>query len=183
MPRLNTINPETAQGKAKLLLDGVQKSMGMTPNIMRMLANSPAALEAYLGLMKSLSGASIDAKTREAIALVTSGINGCEYCASAHTAIGKMAGLSSEETQANLHGRSSEPTRAAALRFAEAIVEKQGWVNDHDLNQVREAGFGDAGISEIVATVAMTIFSNYFNHIAETEVDFPLVKVSEPRAA
>lgn len=183
MPRLNKIDPDTAQGKTKLLLDGVQKSMGMTPNIMRMLANSPAALEAYLGLMKSLSGARIDAETREAIALVTSGINGCEYCASAHTAIGKLVGLSSAEAQANLHGQSSEPTRAAALQFAQAIVEKQGWVSDHDLEMVREVGFGDAEISEIVATVAMTIFSNYFNHIAETEVDFPLVRVGKTLAA
>lgn len=183
MPRLNTINPDTAQGKAKQLLDGVQKSMGVTPNIMRMLANSPAALEAYLGLLKSLGGASIDAKTREAIALVTSGINGCEYCAAAHTALGKMAGLSAEETQANLLGRSSETNRAAALQFAQAIVEKRGWVSDSDLVHVRNAGFGDAEISEIVATVAATIFSNYFNHIAQTEVDFPPVKVSEPRAA
>ena len=183
MPRLNTVNPETAQGKAKLLLDGVQKSLGMTPNIMRMLANSPAALEAYLGLMKALGGANIDGKTREAIALATSGANGCDYCASAHTAIGKTLGLSDEEAQLNLYGRSSEPARSAALQFTRAIVEKRGWVNDRDLEQVREAGFGDAEITEIVATIAMTTFSNYFNHIAETEIDFPPVKVAEPQAA
>ncbi len=182
MPRLKTINPETAQGKAKLLLDGVQKSLGMTPNIMRMLANSPAALEAYLGLMKSLSGANIDAKTRESIALVTSAANGCDYCASAHTAIGKMVGLSDEETRASLRGQSSEPTRAAALQFAQAIVEKRGWVNDQDLERVRESGLGDAEITEIVATIAMTMFSNYFNHVAQTDIDFPIVKVGETRA-
>ena len=183
MPRLNPVNPETAQGKTKLLLDGVQKSLGMTPNIMRTLANSPAALEAYLGLMKALNGASIDAKTREAIALATSGANGCDYCASAHTAIGKMVGLSDEETQENLFGRSSDPTRAAALQFSHAIVEKHGWVSDPDLARVREAGFGDGEIAEIVATVATTIFSNYFNHIADTEVDFPPVRLNQRSAA
>ena len=183
MPRLNSVDPETAQGKAKLLLDGVQKSLGMTPNIMRAMANSPAALDAYLGLLNALGGASIDAKTRESIALATSGANGCDYCASAHTALGKMLGLSDEEAQANLYGRSSEPTRAAALQFARAIVEKRGWVSEPDLERVREAGFGDAGITEIVATVAATTFSNYFNHIAETEIDFPLVKMGEKRAA
>ena len=183
MPRLNSIDPDTAQGKAKLLLDGVRKSLGMTPNIMRMLANSPAALEAYLGLMKALGGASIDAQTRESIALATSGANGCDYCASAHTAIGKMLGLSHEEAQANLYGRSSEPARAAVLEFARAIVEKRGWVSDGDLARVRGAGFGDAEITEIVATVATTTFSNYFNHVAETEIDFPSVKVGEKHAA
>ena len=183
MPRLNSVDPETAQGKAKLLLDGVQNSLGMTPNIMRAMANSPAALDAYLGLLNALGGAGIDAKTRESIALATSGANGCDYCASAHTALGKMLGLSDEEAQANLYGRSSEPTRAAALQFARAIVEKRGWVSEPDLERVREAGFGDAGITEIVATVAATTFSNYFNHIAETEIDFPLVKMGEKRAA
>ena len=183
MPRLNIVNPETAQGKAKSLLDGVQKSLGMIPNIMRALANSPAALEAYLGLLNALGGAGIDAQTREAIALATSGANGCDYCASAHTAIGKMLGLSDEETQANLFGRSSEPTRAAALEFARAIVEKRGWVTDRDLERVREAGFGDAEIADIVATVATTIFSNYFNHIADTEIDFPPVKIGETQTA
>ncbi len=183
MPRLNPVNPDTAQGEAKPLLDGVQKSFGMTPNLMRTLANSPAALEAYLGLLKALGGAGIDAKTRESIALATSGANGCDYCASAHTAVGKMLGLSDEEAKANLYGRSSEPTRAAALQFARAIVEKRGWVSDRDLERVREAGFGDAEITEIVATVAATTFSNYFNHIAETEIDFPPVKVGEKQAA
>lgn len=133
MPRLNPVNPETAQGKAKLLLDGVQKSFGMTPNLMRTLANSPAALEAYLGLLKALGDASINAKTREAIALTTSGANGCEYCASAHTAVGKMLGLSDAETHENLHGRSSDPDRGAVLQFARAIVEKRGWVSDEDV--------------------------------------------------
>lgn len=183
MSRLNIVDPETAQGKAKLLLDGVQKSLGMTPNIMRALANSPAALEAYLGLLKALDGASIDAKTRESIALTTSGANGCDYCAAAHTAIGKRLGLSDDEAWANLHGRSSEPTRAVALQFARAIVDKRGWVSDSELQLVRKAGFGDAEIAEIVATVATTTFSNYFNHVAETDIDFPPVKVDEKQAA
>ncbi len=183
MPRIKPIDPDNAQGRAKLLLDGVQKSFGMTPNLMRTLANSPAALEAYLGLLKALGGAGIDAKTRESIALTTSGANGCDYCASAHTAVGKMLGLSDEEAQENLHGRSSDPVRAAALQFARAIVEKRGWVSDRDLERVREAGFGDAEITEIVASVAATTFSNYFNHIAETEIDFPPVKVGEKQAA
>jgi len=183
MPRIKPVDPKGAQGKAKQLLDGLQKSMGMTPNIMRTLANSPAALEAYMGILNSLNSASIDAKTRESIALVTSGINGCDYCAAAHTALGKMHGLSDDETRANLLGNSSNTARAKVLEFARAIVDKRGWVSDDDLARIRNAGFGDAEITEIVATVAATMFSNYFNHIAQTEVDFPPVKVVGTQAA
>lgn len=177
MPRIKPVDPAEAQGKAKTLLDGIQKSMGMTPNLMRSLANSPAALEAYLGLMSSLGGTSIDGKTRESIALATSGINGCEYCSSAHTAIGKMQGLSAEEAQENLYGRSSDADRGAVLRFARAVVEKRGWVDDLDLKRARQAGLGDREITEIVTIVAATIFTNYFNHVAQTVVDFPLVSI------
>ena len=183
MPRLNPVNPETAQGKTKQLLDGVQKSLGMTPNIMRTLANSPAALEAYTGLLNALGGAGIDAKTRESIALATSGANGCEYCASAHTAIGKMLGLTDNEAHENLSGRSSDPTVAAILKFSRAIVEKRGWVNDQDIREARDAGLTDGAITEIVTTVATTIFSNYFNHVAETDVDFPLISIGQEAAA
>ena len=183
MPRIKPIDPENAQGKAKQLLDGVQKSVGMVPNIMRTFANSPAALQAYVGFLNALEGTSIDAKTREAIAIATSGANGCEYCTAAHTAFGKMRGLSDDEARENLSGRSSDPTRAAVLRFARAIVEKRGWVDDLDLQHAREAGLGDTEITEILATVAATIFSNYFNHIAETEVDFPPVEATERSAA
>jgi len=183
MPRLNPIDPDKAEGKTKQVLDGLQKSLGMTPNIMRTLANSPAALQAYVGFLEALGGAGVDAQTREAIALTTSGANGCDYCAAAHTALGKMHGLTDAETGANLIGQSSEPTRAAALRFARAVVDKRGWVSDRDLEAVRAAGFGDAGITEIIATVAATTFSNYFNHVAETDIDFPAVTVGENRAA
>ena len=183
MPRINPVDPENAQGKAKQLLDGVQKSLGMTPNIMRALANAPAALEAYIGLLKSLEGASFDGKTREAVALATSGANGCDYCAAAHTALGKLHGLSDEEARANLRGRSVDPERAAALQLARAIVEKRGWVNDLDLERARQAGLGDQQITEIVALVAATTFSNYFNHIAQTEIDFPPVPLDHRSAA
>lgn len=183
MGRIPLVTNETASSEQKALLDGVQKSMGMTPNIMRALANSPAALKAYLGLLSTLDGASIDPKTRESIALTTSGINGCEYCAAAHTALGKMRGLTDEEVQENLNGLSSDPVRAATLQFARVIVEKRGWVDDLDLQDARQAGLGDTQITEIVATVATTMFSNYFNHIAQTEVDFPATNVAQRSAA
>ena len=180
MPRLNTVNPETAQGKAKLLLDGVQKSLGMTPNIMRMLANSPAALEAYLGLMRALGGASIDGKTREAIALATSGANGCDYCVAAHTALGKIAGLSKQETCDARRATASDEKESQALQFARQIVSSRGFVADEDVERVRQAGYTDGEIAEIVANVALNIFTNYFNHVADTEVDFPVAPELAP---
>ncbi len=178
MPRIHPIDPAQAQGKAKALLDGVQKALGMTPNLMRTMAHSPAALEAYLSFNKALGGSGLGARLGERINLAVSNANGCRYCTSAHTAVGKMLGLDAAELADNLVGRSGDPKVEAALRFALAVVEKRGWVGDDALAHVRAAGFGDGEIAEIVAHVAYNTFSNYFNHIAETEVDFPLVEVA-----
>ena len=185
MPHFTPIDPDNAEGKAKALLDGVQKTLGMTPNIMRTMATSPAVLDAYLGFGKALSGGSVDARLREQIHLAVSNANGCRYCTSAHTAIGKMLGLDAVELGRNQRGYSSDARVRAALEFSLAIVDKRGWASDDDLTRVRAAGYGDAEIAEFVAIVAYNTFSNYFNHIAETAVDFPPVDVieTEPRAA
>ncbi len=183
MPRIDPIDPAQAQGKAKALLDGVQKALVMTPNLMRTMARSPAVLEAYLGFGKALGGGSLSAQIREQIAVAVSGANSCEYCASAHTAVGKNLGVAEDELGANLTSTSGDPKVEAALRFARRIVEERGWVSDPDLQRVRDAGYGDAEIVEIIATVAATTFTNYFNHIVQTEVDFPLVEVGQPTSA
>ena len=183
MPRIQPIDPAQADGKAKALLDGVHKTLGMTPNLMRTMANSPAVLEAYLGFGKALAGGSLSARLRERVALTVAGANGCEYCAAAHTAAGKMLGLESAELAASLEARSSDPAIAAALGFARAIVVKRGWVDDAELASVREAGYGEGEIAEIIAAVALNTFSNTFNHVAETEVDFPPVALATEAAA
>jgi uncharacterized peroxidase-related enzyme len=183
MPRLTPIDPAHAEGKAKVLLDGVQKKYGMVPNLLATLANAPAALEAYLGLGQVLAGGSLDGKTREAIALTVAGENGCDYCAAAHSAIGAGLGVAAEELGANLRGRSSDPRVTAILRFARAVVAERGWVGDDELAAARAAGLTDGEITEIVAAVAVNTFSNYFNHVAETEVDFPPVASRRDRAA
>ena len=180
MPRLHPIDPAQAEGKAKTLLDGVQKKLGTTPNLLRTMALSPAVLEAYLSFGQALSGASISAALREQIALVVANTNGCQYCASAHTAIGKNLGLDTVELTANLEGSSSDPKVEAALQFAQNIVAKRGWVNDAEVQRVRDAGYTDGEIAEIIAAVAGTIFTNYFNHIAQTEIDFPKVDIGQP---
>jgi uncharacterized peroxidase-related enzyme len=183
MPRLTPIDPAQAEGKAKTLLDGVHKRFGMIPNLMATLANAPAALEAYLSVGQALGKGRLDAKAREAIALTVAGLNGCDYCASAHTVAGAGLGVSREELAANLAGRSADPTLAAILRFARAVVSERGWVSDADLAAARAAALDDGQITEVIAAVAANIFSNYVNHVAGTEIDFPLVRSDHDRAA
>ncbi|MEE8156156.1 MAG: carboxymuconolactone decarboxylase family protein [Phycisphaerales bacterium] len=183
MPRIQPIDLDQAQPKAKALLEGVHKSLGITPNGMRTMAQSPATLEAYLGFGKAMSGASLSAQLREQIALTVAGENSCGYCASAHTAIGTKLGVDTDELAANLKGLSSDPKTEAALEFARRIVIERGWVSDDDLRHVREAGYSEGEITEIVAAVAQNLFSNYFNHIADTDVDFPRVEVPQHQTA
>lgn len=173
MPRIPPTNPETATGQAKALLDGVQEQFGMVPNLVRTLAQSPAVLEAYLASSAALATGSLPPGLREQIALTVSEANGCAYCVAAHGAICKMVGLSDEAILDTRSGRACDSHTAAALAFARRIVDTQGWVSDTDLATVRGAGFDDAAIVEIVAIVAQTTFTNYINHVAETEVDFP----------
>lgn len=176
MSRLNAIDPTKAAAKAKTLLDGVQKKLGMAPNLMRTMANSPAVLEAYLGFSNTLGQSSLSAKLREQIALTVGEANRCQYCLAAHTALGKMAGLGDEEIADSRRGNSTDRKTEAVLQFARKIVTERGWVSDEDVASVRTAGVNDAEIAEIVATVALNIFTNYFNHVAVTEVDFPEVE-------
>ncbi len=173
MSRIETINPANATGKAKELLDAVKSKLGMTPNMMRSMANSPAVLDAYLKFSGSLGTGELPAKTREQIALAVRQANSCDYCLSAHSTIGKMVGLTAEQILESRRGSSTEPTTDAVLRFARQLVDKRGLVSDADLAAVRGAGWNDGAIAEIVANVALNIFTNYFNHVAETEIDFP----------
>ena len=183
MPRIAPLDPTAAEGKSRRLLDGLTKSIGFAPNLMKTLAVAPAALDAYLGFGKALSGARLSAQVRERIAIAVSVANGCEYCTAAHTAIGRSVGLDNDELGRALDGQSDDAGVRAALRFALAITAKRGWVDDADLAAVRAAGFDDGAIAEIVATVAHATFSNYFNHVAGTEVDFPLVPIGRAEAA
>ena len=183
MPRLNTIDPATATGDAKDLLDGVQKKIVMTPNIFRTMANAPAVLMAHLAFGDALSGGSFDAQSREAFSLTVAGANSCEYCTSAHAAVSKSLKVDDEEIQRRFHGHSSDPKLDAALVFARKIVKKRGFVSDGDIANVRAAGHDDGAIAEIVANVATNTFTNYFNHVAETEVDFPQVDFDRSQAA
>jgi uncharacterized peroxidase-related enzyme len=178
MSRIQPIQTAEATGKAKQLLEGVQAKIGMTPNLMKTMAQSPAVLEAYLGFSGTLSGGALSAKLREQIAIAVAQANSCEYCLSAHTTIGKMVGLKPEELSASRHAQASATKDDAALKFAQVLVVNRGLVSDSALQTVRQAGFTEGEITEIVANVALNLFTNYFNHVAQTEVDFPVVKVA-----
>lgn len=182
MSRITTVNHETAEGKTKELLDAVQKQVGFAPNLMKTMAHSPQVLEAYLNFSGTL-GKTLNAKLREEISLVTAEENGCGYCASAHTAIGKMVGLTEEQTLAAREGRGSDAKNDAGLKFAKTILEKRGKVGDNDLEAVKNAGFSEVELTEIVANVALNIFTNYFNEVAQTEIDFPKVELPLNRTA
>ena len=175
MERIKAINSKEATGKSKDLLDGVQKKLGMTPNLMGTMAQSPAVLEGYLNFSGALGGGSLPAKLREQIALVVAETNGCAYCLAAHSAVGRILGLSQEEILDSRRGESSEGKTEAALRFARELVTERGRVSDKDLAQVRKAGFSEGEITEIIANVALNLFTNYFNHVADTSIDFPIV--------
>jgi uncharacterized peroxidase-related enzyme len=181
MTRITAVNPAEATGKAKDLLTAVQAKLGMTPNLMKTLAHAPAALEAYLGFNNSLSTGVLDTKFREQIALAVAQANSCEYCLSAHSTIGKMVGLKPDEIEASRESHSADARRDAGLQFVQAVVVQKGEVSNGALDKVRAAGYSDAEIIEMVAHVALNIFTNYFNLVAQTEIDFPRVKAALPQ--
>ncbi|MBL4677338.1 MAG: carboxymuconolactone decarboxylase family protein [Mucilaginibacter sp.] len=176
MARITAINPDEATGKTKELFDTINGKMGMVPNMMRTLGNSPAALSGYLGFSTALNSAKIDGKTRELIALTVANENGCNYCNSAHSYIGGKIGLSQEAIGQARHAGSSDPKINDALIFAKAVLDTKGAVSDASLQQVRSAGYSDGEIIEIVAQVSLSIFTNYINIAAATDIDFPVLE-------
>lgn len=171
MPRLSTIDPKTASGKAKELFEGPLK--GKELNIFKAMANSPAAVQAYLNISSALSEGKLSDKEREVIQLTVSQANGCDYCLAAHTAIGKQAGLTDDQTIGARRGKVGDQKFDALATFALALHEKKGWVSQNDLDAFRKAGYDDGHIAETVATYAQATFSNFFNHVNETPVDLP----------
>lgn len=174
-PRLPAVDPATTTGKAKDLLAGVKASLGLTPNMMRTMANSPAVLEGYLHFGAALGKGALRAGLREQIALAVAQANECDYCLSAHSALGRGAGLSVDDITTSRDARATDPKTEAALRFAVDVVAARGAVSDAAFASVRAAGFTDGEIAEILAHVALNVFTNYFNKAALTVVDFPVV--------
>ncbi len=178
MPRIAIPARESLPQASQPLLDAVERQLGVVPNLFRLVALSPAALQGFLGLNGAL-GKALDAKTRERIALAVAQINGCDYCLSAHSYLGlNLAKIDDAEIALNRQGASSDAKANAAVAFAAKIAKTRGRITDADLAAVREAGFIEAQIVEIVAVVAENVFTNFVNIVAETEIDFPIVRAS-----
>ena len=179
MSRLAIPAREDAPAKSQPLLDAVEKQLGVVPNLFRLVGTSPAALEGYLGLNGAL-GRTLDAKTRERIALAVAQANGCDYCLSAHTYLGlNLAKIDNAEIALNRVGRSGDAKADAAVVFARTVLDARGRVSDADIAAVRLAGFSEPQVIEIVESVALNVLTNYVNNVAQTDIDFPVVLAAE----
>lgn len=176
MKRIAIPTADLTPAASRPLLDAVNKRLGVVPNLMKVLGNSPAALGGYLNLDGALAKGAVGARTGERIALAIAELNGCGYCLAAHAYLGKnAAGLDDAEIAANRNGSSTDPKAAAAVRFAAKVAQARGHVSDADVQAVKRAGYGDGEVMEIVVHVALNTLTNYVNEIAQTEIDFPAV--------
>ena len=178
MSRIKPLNLNAATGKTQDLLNAVKSQLGGVPNIFLTLAQSPVVLEAFLNFNSALGQGTLSPAVREQIALTVAGKNHCDYCASAHTVMGKGAGISDEELEKNLVGESEDSKTQAALNFSKEVVENRGGISDASIDALRTAGYGDDELIEIIAHIAINTFTNYFNRIAQTEIDFPVVSTT-----
>ena len=181
MSRITVVTHESASAEQRALLDAIQGRLGMEPNFLKVLANSPAALKAFLGLHGIAGAGSLSLQTRERIALALAEQNSCEYCLSAHSAIGGQAGLNGDEILINRAGSSQDAKAAVAVRFARSLAEHKGEVTTAELVEMREAGYTDADIVEVITHVGMNILTNILGKASRVEIDFP--KVALQRAA
>jgi len=175
MPRSTTYTPDQVPAESKPTLDAFTKNIGFTPNMMTTFAQSPIAFNAWANLLGSLSKA-LDVKTRDSIGLAVSEANGCNYCLTVHSFTAEhMAKLPADEIILARKGRASDPKRNAAVQFARAVLSTSGRVSDADLQSVRDAGYTEANVMEIVALVAMYSLTNFINNVFDPEKDFPAV--------
>jgi len=177
MSRIHVVELSTATPEQKVLLEAIQKQLGGVPNFLKVFANSPAALQAFLGLHGIASAGSLDPLDRERIALTLAQQNGCQYCVSAHTAIGRKTGLSDEEMAAAREGTSDDPVSAAILKFARSLMARHGEISALELTEVRSAGVDEAQIVEVITHVGMNFLTNILGKASLVEIDFPSVKL------
>jgi uncharacterized peroxidase-related enzyme len=183
MTYLHAVNPDTAEGETRTLLDAVRAAFGVVPNLFRVTANSPAALEGLLNLNGALGKGMFDAKLRERIALAVAEANGCAYCLSAHCTLGEGAGLTQQDIDLARQAQAADARITAILQLARRIVDERGAIPAAALQEARSAGLSDAEIVEVIANVVVNIFTNYVNHVANTDIDFPVVMPRMAKAA
>jgi len=173
MPRLNTVTPEQAEGKTKEIYDNLKQAKGKVFNIFQGMGNSAAALNAYLSMNAALAEGELSPQDREVVYLGVSQGNGCDYCLAAHTLIAKGAGFSEEEVVSVRQGEPSDAKHQALLKFVKQVIDTKGFVDDAEVTAVRDAGYSDGQIAEAIAFIGLATYSNLFNHVYGTELDFP----------
>ncbi len=179
MSRLVIPAPDNVPEGSRSILDAVHKQLGVVPNMFRLIATSPAALQGFAANNGALAR-TLDVKTRERIALAVAQVNGCDYCLSAHSFLGlNLAKISREEVALNRKGESGDAKANAAVRFAAKVVRDRGHISDADIKAVRDAGFGDGQIVEIIAVIAENTFTNLLNIVTDTDIDFPVVRAAD----
>lgn len=177
--RIKPVDPAVTEGRTQELLNAVQAQMGVVPNMMKTMAHSPALLEGYLAFSGALRKGTLRPAVRELVALAVSQTNACQYCLSAHSLLAKHARATPEQIAAARKGKSDDAKTQAILSLALELMERQGDVADERLESFRQAGLSDGEIAEVVGHVALSTLTNYFNQLAHTEVDFPLVAVDD----
>jgi uncharacterized peroxidase-related enzyme len=175
MPRIHPVDPATATPEAAAHLETCRKMFGGAPNLFTTAANAPAALGAMLAMFANVGKSSFGAKTGELLAVAIAESNQCGYCLAAHTAIGQSFGVTSDALASARRAESIDGHTTAALKLAVAINQARGHIDDATLASARSAGLSDAEIVEVVAHVALNVFTNYLNSVAKTTVDFPEV--------
>lgn len=183
MPRIAPIDAAQADAGLQATLSAVKAKIGMVPNLFSTFAQSPAVLTGYLALSDALGNGVLTAKQREIVALAVAQANECHYCLSAHTLMGKGAGLSADAIRKAREGKGESAIDDAVAVFARRVVETRGRVADADLAAARSAGLDEARIVEVIAGVAINVFTNYTNNVAQTDIDFPKVDVALRAAA
>ncbi|WP_018268524.1 carboxymuconolactone decarboxylase family protein [Methylosinus sp. LW4] len=175
MPRIPVLDSNSASADIRATFDAVKGKLGVVPNLLKTIAHAPSVLNSYLGFSGAVGGGALPATLREQLALLSAETNGCDYCASAHQAIGKMVGLDADEIVRGYAGDSADPKARAALVFAKSVLANRGKVSDADFTAVKAAGYSDGDVLEIVANLTLNIFTNYLNNVAQTDIDFPRV--------
>ena len=179
MSRIEGLSAENVSSDSQQILDNVHNQLGFVPNLHRVIANSPRALAAWDASARALSD-TLDVETRHGIALAVSQVNHCGYCLASHTYTAlHMARISKEEVSANKQGKSSDPKRAVAIHFAKEVVEMRGNIRDRDVQGVKDAGFSDGEIIDIVSLAMQFSLTNMLNNVAGTHIDFPTGATAE----
>lgn len=171
--RINSVSPENAQEEVKNLYQTIQQKMKTVPNIFKNMGNSAAVLKGYFALNEAVGETSLSPLLREKIALAVGQANSCNYCLSVHTVIGHTAGINDNDILEARKGASTDSKENAILSFVKKVVDKKGKTTDEDVAQLKAAGVSDKEVVEIVLVISLNMFTNYFNHITDTELDFP----------